>query len=351
MTTPATATPSMPALTRLAAVAGASVQKGAIPLPEEIVICPWGKSTDLSGKPVIVNETTLRELAANQTKFGFDEVALDFNHSTVPGKDADGNVVKPKEPIEVASYGKLSVEAGKGIIFKPSSWTPEGEKFYTGRHYRDLSPTVGRNDKNEVTFIHSVALCRQGQIPALHAFSADGLPDLTTLSTPVPTSTTTMDTATPDYRALLCKALGKDATCTDEGLIAAVEAPPAAEPLKAKETPAATPCAADATPPNVTQLSADIEELKKGQEQMRKDALISQAARDGKVIPLSAEVMNVTPLSVLEDMIANLKPGTVPLNPGPTAKDTPSVTPLSAEEKTVMERMGLTEDQFRAAKA
>lgn len=330
------------ALSRMSVAAGEGhTQKGRLTLPSEIIICPWGHSKDLAGQDVIVNETTLATLTANQEKFGYKEIALDFNHNTVPGKDGDGNIIPVTEPQPIAAMGRLSVVHGKGIIFTPLSWTPEGEASYTGRHYRDLSPTVGKTEKGEVNFIHSVALTRNGQIADLHAYStAHGLPALTTLSTPLPT--TTMENTAPDYKALLLTvlALGEDAT--DEQIIAASTKPLGADEKPKEETPSTEAMSAP-TPDNVIALAARMDRIER-------DNLVAEATRAGKVIPLSADALQLTPLSVLTDMIAKLPAGTVPLTSGAVAKETPSVTPLSADEKTVCQRLGLTEDQYRAAK-
>lgn len=342
-TAPAAALP-FPAPLRLGASAGVcSPQKGLLPLPAEIVICPWGASKDLTGADVIVNDVTVAELAANQSKYGFDEIALDFNHATVPGTDKDGQPVKPREPLPIAAMGSLTVVPHKGIIFRPLSWTPEGETYYSGRHYRDLSPTVGRNEKGEVTFVHSVALTRNGQIHNLHAYSATaGLPALTTLSTPLPTHTTTMDNNTPDYRALLLSVLKLDDAATDEQIIAAASTPLSAPEKKEEEVPAATAMAASTTPENLVAFNARLDSLER-------DNLVSEATRAGKLIPLSADALKLTPLSVLKDLITQLPAGAVNMTPGTPAKETPSLKALSADEEIVRQRMGFTLEQWHAA--
>lgn len=346
MTAPAapTAAPRLPHTVRLAApaapAAGAAhaaqaAQKGRIPLPASLLICPWGTSTDLSGQPVTVDETTLRDLAANQTRYGFDEVALDFSHNTTPRTDAEGQPLPTPEPLPIAAMGKLSVVVGQGIIFTPTSWTPEGEQYYCGRHYRDLSPTVGKTASGAVNFVHSIALTRAGQISGLHAFSAPGLPALTSLQH------TPMDTPTTDYKDLLLTMLGMtDADATDEQILAACDA--AASPKKKDaEQPETTPLAA---PDNVVTLSA----LRAEMDSMRKDSLMAEATRQGKVIALSVANIEIMPYAVLRDLVA-ATPATVPLSAThPAAPATPTLQPLSADEVLVAQRMGYTAEQFRA---
>ncbi len=308
----------------LAAPGTSPVQKGLIPLPDSLVICPWGESQDLAGEPVICNETTLRELSANQAALGFGEVALDWNHNTTPKFDAEGKPIPPAEPQLVAGYGVLSVKAGVGIVYTPTTWTPEGEAYYTGRHYRDLSPTVGKNEKGEVTFVHSVALTRNGQLPDVHAYSA--LPPI--LSKP----TASMN---PDYRALLATLLKLDpATVTDEELIAAAAKP---------EELSAAPAAAATKPEDVTALSARIDA-------MERDNIVSAATALGKVIPLSAEQVAITPIPVLKALAASIQP-TVALGtaPGKNVEVPAQLKALSAEDKEVCRQLGIKEEDFQKA--
>jgi phage I-like protein len=321
-------------MVRLAAAAAvgasATAQKGRIPLPASLLICPWGTSADLAGNPVIVNATTLRDLAAQQTRYGFDEVALDFSHNTTPRTDAEGQPLPTPEPLPIAAMGKLSVVEGTGIVFTPTSWTPEGEQYYCGRHYRDLSPTVGKTALGEVNFIHSIALTRAGQISGLHAFSAPGLPPLTSLQH------TIMDTPTADYKSLLLAQLGiSDESATDEQILAACEKMTKQE---ASELPEINGLGA----PNVVTLETLSAELAT----LRKEQLVADATRAGKVIALSAENIAVIPLVVLRDLIAKT-PATVPLSATTTpAAATPTVHALSADEAAVAKRFGYTAEQF-----
>jgi len=321
-----------------------NAQKGRIPLPTRIVVCPWGESRDLAGNPVIVNQVTVDQLAANQTRYGFDEVALDFDHNTAPQVDEHGAAIALREPLPIAGMGTLSVEPGVGIIYTPLSWTPEGEGFYTGRHYRDLSPTVGKTDAGEVNFIHSVALTRKGQIADLHAFAAAGnLPALSCLSVPLsPTHPTT--TSTMDFRSALAKLLKLDPeTCSDDeiaGALTAAEADAlAAKPEEKVETTPMSGGQTAQTAQTVTALAAEFELY-------RRDQLIKEASAAGKVIPLSAEEATTIPLATLSAMIAKI-PATVPLSAATPAggKETPAVKTLSADAKVIADKLGLTPEQ------
>jgi phage I-like protein len=299
------------------AVAAALPATGPIPLPEKLLIVPWGTTADLSGNPVICDDHTLTVLAANQTQHGFEEIALDFAHSTVGEPDK-----KNGEPQFVAGYGKLSAVAGEGIYYIPSIWTPQGESAYTGRHYRDLSPTIARDDKGRVTFIHSVALCRQGQIPNLHAYSAPDQPTIPTKQN-------------MNYKALICKMLGLPEDATDEQITAAATAAAEKKPEPAEAPPAVDPMSAN---------NAIIARL----DTIERNNIVDRAVTAGKVIPLSAEQIAATPIDTLRSMVEKLPSNVVPLSatvPTP-GTGTPPVKALSAEEKIICAQLNISEEQY-----
>jgi phage I-like protein len=133
--------------------------------PARIVMLRWGCNETAQG-PVIVGERTL---AASQLweGLGFGEVALDFNHNTVPGHPSYRG-----EPAPIAAMSGVKVVPGVGLVFEPVRWTPEGIKQRP--NYRDYSPAVKVDESGEVILCHSAALARNGAVQGLHAFSAAG---------------------------------------------------------------------------------------------------------------------------------------------------------------------------------
>lgn len=309
---------------------GEADETGRIPLPESLVIATWGESRDLKGDPVIVNEKTASVLAANQAKLGREEVALDFEHNTWDKKTP--------EPKPVASYGTLSVQEGVGIIWTPlaESWTPEGTSYYTGKHYRDISPTVYRDENGVVIGIHSVALTRAGQVSHLKAYSLSASSaDLAALSADIKSDTST----TMDYQALLAKLLGISpddlAGMTEEDIIAKADALAAAAAPKEEKKEETEP----------TPMSARLDAIERTQ-------LLQDAKLAGKIIPLSAEAFNALPLSAAKALIDGLESGKVPTS-ARTSETVDDAKPkaLSADEKEVCKQLGLTEEQFRKGNA
>ncbi len=317
--------------TRLLVPLAAPAAAGAAALPARIVVCPWGESRALDGGAVIVNETTAAVLAANQAKAGFGEIVLDFNHNTWGGTGEDGRPARVQEPVKVAAYGTLEVVPGEGIVFTPRNWTPEGSAHFLGGHYKDLSPTVFKNAAGEVVFVHSVSLCRQGQIEGLHAYAA-GLAAVLSASEP---TIQAQPHPSMDHRKILLALLGLGDDATDEAIAQAAEL--AAAKLK---TPGA-PDDDDAIPAEA--LAARVDTLER-------TILLDGAARDGKVIPLSAGALAALPLPALKEMVAHLPAGVVPQGPaGASAAAAPQPRALSAAEREVCRQLGIPEEAFRAA--
>jgi phage I-like protein len=137
-------------------------------LPTRLKLLSWGENATLKG-PVNVTAYTASTLPGEQQAKGFDRVALDFNHNSFPGHPNF-----QKDPREVAAYGVPTVIPGDGLWLEDIDWTPAGQKY--ARNYIDLSPTPTLNNKGEVTFLHSVALCPQGAVEGLSFYSPTNLP-------------------------------------------------------------------------------------------------------------------------------------------------------------------------------
>lgn len=341
---PSSATVRTTLLSSPIAYGAVDAETGRIPLPERLLIAPWGESKDLDGRPVIVDEHTATVLAANQAAIGRSEVALDFEHNTFQPRT---------EPQPVAGYGSLEVVTGEGIYYLPSAdaWTPDGLSSYQAKHYRDLSPTVIRDESDRVVALHSVALTRAGQIEGLRAYtlSAASLEALATrLAAP--------GTGSGDkFRRILCKLLGQPEDCTDEELIAAVEK---REPAKTESDPTPMSAASQAESQETKPAAPAVptgEPAPLSAEQrldlLERRQLLAEAKAAGKIIPLSAEACDKLPLEHLRTVIDGLAAEQVPLQGKTTDKpgDPPKVDALSAEESEVCRRLGLTEEAYRKA--
>lgn len=107
----------------------------------------------------------------------------------------------------------------------------------------------------------------------------------------------------------------------------------------------------DALSVEITDLKKQVSDLTAAKDQARRDALMAEAVRDGKLIPLSTELWNKSPVDVCEGLVKAAKAGEVP-----TQKKTPDgdkgteqPTALSAEAQEIFAKFGITEDDARAA--
>lgn len=290
-------------------------------LPKRFLVLGWGENKTASGRPARVGRKTLSALSATQKRMGFEEVALDFEHNTVPGTRA---YRESAEPRPVAAYGTLEAVEGEGIFFNVSRWTPEGTK--SAPNFQDLSPAPATDPAGEVFFVHSVALCRNGDVEGLH---------FATLSV----ETGNQEERVMDYKKILIQLLklGEGATDADiETAVAAVAEPPSATTLGAK---------IGELEGKVVGLTADLAAVKSADVKRQRDAIVASASAAGKVIPLSAEQIEKLDLAALSTMVEKLPP-TVPI-----AQRTPRVEPLAAPYKeTVIAQYNAISDPAERAR-
>jgi phage I-like protein len=136
-------------------------------LPTRLKILNWGVNQTVIG-PVTVDATSASMIPLSQDSKGFKEIAIDFEHNTVPGS-LEYN--RTNEPRPVAGYGTPEIVTDDGIYLENIRWTPEGERM--ALNFSDLSPAlITEPNTGAVTFIHSVALCRNGAVDGLTFHSA-----------------------------------------------------------------------------------------------------------------------------------------------------------------------------------
>lgn len=311
------------------------------PLPEKLLIAKWGTANALDGSAVTVGTTTLSALLENQRKIGRTEIALDFEHGTVDGQQ------KGPEPRPVAGYGTLSVEAGVGIWYHPTTWTPEGASYYTGRHYRDISPTVIRDDSGEIIALHSVALTRAGQLEGLHAFSSPALrASLTALSADASPPPPSPDNKSAKMKELLCKLLGLPDTATDEEITAAATEKIAAMSSAGETEDLKDLAACDKEP---SPMSANIAAMTARLDALDRARILDAAKAAGKIIPLSADALAALPIATLSALVDGLEAGKVPMASATPGQHTHAPQPkaLSTGEETMCKLLGIDPEKFR----
>jgi phage I-like protein len=281
-------------------------------LPRRIKLLDWGTNESTKGN-VIVNALTVAALPRNQRAKGYETVAIDFDHNSLPGSDT----YEKGKAIEIAGYGTPQVIADDGLWLDAIQWTPAGEKF--ARNYKDLSPAPGLTDSGEVVFLHSAALTPNGSVYDLELFSVQ--PSASKPSTDMPEKALTLVAFTT--------LLGLPETATEAELQAKLK-PVDLKPIEDKiaaltarfdsiPTDAAKPHAdllgqISALTAKVSAIEASRTQDGAAREQSERDQLISEASRDGKVIPLTAETLKLVPMAALREMVGKLPKNMVPMS-------------------------------------
>jgi len=340
-------------------------------LPSRLVILPWGQHDLGKRGTALCSETTAATFAAAMAALKFNgPVALDFNHNSLPGHPA---YLAEQEPRRKAAWGMPRVIPGEGIVLEALTWTPEGKEAFLGGHFQDISPVIFRDKGNHVIAIHSAALCDHGEVDGLTieaatappelqsafaALSASITPALHHSTTPALSPTHPMKPELIAALAALLKGLEVELSPeADETMIASAltaaagkidDLKKAAAP-KVEETPMKKEeVKPDALSVKITDLEKQVSDLTASKEQARRDALMAEAIRDGKLIPLSTDLWNAAPVTVCEGLVKAAQPGAIPLT-----KKTPDGDPLatkpealSAETESVLTSMGLTKEDF-----
>jgi phage I-like protein len=289
---------------------GALAQKD---LPRKLKFLDWGDSPSLKGT-VRVTPLTVQRLPATQQAHRWDRIALDYEHNTLPGTP---EFERSQEPRSVAAYGVVVCVPGDGLYLDDIQWTPHGEKF--AREYVDLSPAPVQTQDGTVVGVHSIALCRHGAVDGLQFYSVnlnegDGAMDWKKyLCSILNVTETTSDDDLKTAFGERVKALSADIVKAVADRVAALEA---AKPDDSKVV---------ALSAEVVTLTGKIAELAKGIETRDRNDVLCQAAREGKVVALSAEAVAKITIPELKDYVGKL-PVTVPV----TQRTHDHIQPLSA---------------------
>ncbi|CAK0781830.1 Phage I-like protein [Gammaproteobacteria bacterium] len=343
------AAPDAHSLTLCAFRAVALDASGGSPFPRRLVICPTGSSDARSRGKIIVNADTFAGLTErqNQMKLGM-RLALDAEHCTVEGTPA---YLADKEPRAVLAWATLGGSLAEGLVYEDIEPTPLGLEAWKNNQYQDVSPAVFRREDGTVIGVHSTAFCRHGELDGLTISAAAAGKSLAPFFAAL--SATTNPPAKPmkptaELIALLA-ALGVTlAADADEATTtAALKSATMKVGEDAKEP--AEPAAMTAIQTQLTTLSAQMKAVTDERDEMKRDALVARAGNEGKVLPLSAEMIKLTPLNVLEEMVNKAIPGVVPLGRKTVTTEKQGEKPdtLSAEGLAVFTKMGLTEEDFK----
>lgn len=285
---------------------GVSLSADPEKLPRRIKILNWGDNPNCHGKRVNVGPIFAQCLSSET--YPYRQVALDFEHNTFPGTAA---YKESREPRPVAGFGTVEVVEGAGVYLTMSSWTPEGEKMAV--NYADVSAGAVTDKEGNVIAIASVALCRAGAVDGMDFVEAPLSGGVSSALSGI--INTYKEGQAMDFKALLIKSLGLSDDATDEAIQAALAKALEKKPEEKKEEREAE--MAEAVKAAVAEAVKPIEEqvaaLSAAALAHEKQDLIAAAAREGKVVALSAAVLDKISVADLKATIEKTAV-TVPLS-------------------------------------
>lgn len=287
------------------------------------------------------SDTSARRVMDRAKAYG-NELAIDYAHGMFAFISAD-----PAESGKAAGW--FTPELREGELWAASvSWTPKAERMLLDREYRYISPTFDTDEAGEIHALHNVALTN---IPALHSLEplmaswAAGQPE-------ADDEEETMDKA-------LLMLLGLNENASQAEVLAALQRlqAPQTELLqltaKANATEAlgvvkAWKAAADSVPA----MHEELTKLKTATLDARKEALIAQGKREGRVPPAYEPLLRTWELSQLEAFLKVAVPVHGTGGKATEPVDTTHATvALTAADREVMRLTGTAEKDFAAAKA
>ena len=311
-------------------------------LPRRIKILNWGDNPNCHGKRVNVGPLFAKCLAA--ATYPYRKVALDFEHNTFPGTAA---YKESSEPRPVAGFGTVEVVEGKGVYLTMSAWTPDGEK--NAVNFADVSAGAVTDKDGNVVAVASVALCRAGAVDGMDFVEAPLSGGVSSALGGIINNSEKQKGQAMDFKALLIKSLGLGDDAADEAIQAALEKALKKEPVNKEEQEAAMSAAVKAAVAEaVKPIQEQVAALSASAVANEKQDLIAAAAREGKVIALSADALAKISVADLQATIAKTAV-TVPLSartPGKVNENGSGGEPTE-EQRMIALNCGVSPDIFK----
>lgn len=311
-------------------------------LPRRIKVLNWGDNPNCHGRRVNVGPLFAKCLSA--AVYPYRQVALDFEHNTFPGTAA---YKESREPRPVAGFGSIEVVEGRGVYLTMSSWTPEGERMAV--NYTDVSAGAVTDKDGNVVAVSSVALCRAGAVDGMDFVEAPLSGGVSSALSGI-INNNNQEGQAMDFKALLIKSLGLDDDATDEAIQAALAKALGRKPDENQEARQAAMSAAvkAAVAEAVKPIQGQVAALSAAAVAHEKRDLVAEAAREGKVVALSADALAKLSVEDLKATIAKTAV-TVPLSAKTpaTVKETAPSGEVPDEFRRIALNCGVSPDIFR----
>lgn len=311
-------------------------------LPRRIKVLNWGENPNCHGRRVNVGPLFAKCLSA--AVYPYRQVALDFEHNTFPGTAA---YKESREPRPVAGFGSIEVVEGRGVYLTMSSWTPEGERMAV--NYADVSAGAVTDEDGNVVAVSSVALCRAGAVDGMDFVEAPLSGGVSSALSGI-INNNNQEGQAMDFKALLIKSLGLGDDATDEAIQAALAKALGRKPDENQEARQAAMSAAvkAAVAEAVKPIQEQVAALSAAAVAHEKRDLVAEAAREGKVVALSADALAKLSVEDLKATIAKTAV-TVPLSAKTpaTVKETAPSGEVPDEFRRIALNCGVSPDIFR----
>lgn len=311
-------------------------------LPRRIKVLNWGDNPNCHGRRVNVGPLFAKCLSA--AVYPYRQVALDFEHNTFPGTAA---YKESREPRPVAGFGSIEVVEGRGVYLTMSSWTPEGERMAV--NYADVSAGAVTDKDGNVVAVSSVALCRAGAVDGMDFVEAPLSGGVSSALSGI-INNNNQEGQAMDFKALLIKSLGLGDDATDEAVQAALAKALGRKPDENQEARQAAMSAAvkAAVAEAVKPIQEQVAALSAAAVAHEKRDLVAEAAREGKVVALSADALAKLSVEDLKATIAKTAV-TVPLSAKTpaTVKETAPSGEVPDEFRRIALNCGVSPDIFR----
>lgn len=311
-------------------------------LPRRIKVLNWGENPNCHGRRVNVGPLFAKCLSS--AVYPYRQVALDFEHNTFPGTAA---YKESREPRPVAGFGSIEVVEGRGVYLTMSSWTPEGERMAV--NYADVSAGAVTDEDGNVVAVSSVALCRAGAVDGMDFVEAPLSGGVSSALSGI-INNNNQEGQAMDFKALLIKSLGLGDDATDEAIQAALAKALGRKPDENQEARQAAMSAAvkAAVAEAVKPIQEQVAALSAAAVAHEKRDLVAEAAREGKVVALSADALAKLSVEDLKATIAKTAV-TVPLSAKTpaTVKETAANGEVPDEFRRIALNCGVSPDIFR----
>lgn len=324
--------------------------------PERIGIIPDGEFNAVDGRPGNMQgvkaktwrmDAAIAEGVIAQFTRGGIDIPVDYEHQTI--KAADNG-----RPAPAAGWiTGLEYQPGVGLVARVR-WTDAAATHLTNGEYRYLSPVFFFDPASgAVLSLHSVALTNTPALGALGEIAA--LVRQRVLLRRLPGCGRITDEEPTMDRTKVLVALGLPPDTGDEAALASLTA--LAQQAREQEAQIAELKARAFDPAKHipltehTKLAAELAELKHAMEAAEHGRLMQAALDDARILPPNEAYWRAQPLAVLQAFLKDAKP-LVALQGTQTGGKMPAGdgVSLSADELTMCKCLGLTPEQFTAAK-